>query len=140
MWSRNLFIFRDIHDSANISQTVLVKHENFIFQKDIPQVFGGNCKQLSFINSCDFLKLISYIFGRQDDDDILRFVSRNFLVSIFIFIKSHITSLISGAFIIPYFTVLIFGAIPVFFMELSMGQFTQEGPIHVWKMVPIFKG
>ncbi|XP_071175992.1 sodium-dependent noradrenaline transporter-like [Mytilus edulis] len=45
-----------------------------------------------------------------------------------------------GAFIIPYFTVLIFGAIPVFFMELSMGQFTQEGPIHVWKMVPLFKG
>ena len=61
MWSRSLFIFRDIHDSANTSQTVLVKHENFIFQKDIPQVFGGNSKQLSFINSCDFLELISYI-------------------------------------------------------------------------------
>ncbi|KAL5021739.1 hypothetical protein ScPMuIL_000894 [Solemya velum] len=45
-----------------------------------------------------------------------------------------------GAFIIPYFTVLIFGAVPIFFMELSLGQFHREGPINVWKIVPLFKG
>ncbi|OWF50839.1 sodium-dependent noradrenaline transporter-like [Mizuhopecten yessoensis] len=45
-----------------------------------------------------------------------------------------------GAFIIPYFTVLLLGAIPVFMMELSMGQYTQEGPIRVWKMSPLFRG
>ena len=47
---------------------------------------------------------------------------------------------ISGAFIIPYFTVLIFGALPIFFMELCLGQFHREGPITVWKIAPIFKG
>ncbi|XP_061166600.1 uncharacterized protein LOC133175501 [Saccostrea echinata] len=46
-----------------------------------------------------------------------------------------------GAFIIPYFTVLILGAVPVFFMELSMGQFSKEGPINVWNnLVPMFRG
>ncbi|KAJ8302631.1 hypothetical protein KUTeg_019027, partial [Tegillarca granosa] len=45
-----------------------------------------------------------------------------------------------GAFIIPYFTVLFLGAIPVFFMELSMGQFNREGPIKVWKIVPLCRG
>lgn len=45
-----------------------------------------------------------------------------------------------GAFIIPYFTVLVLGALPVFFMELCLGQFHREGPITVWKIAPIFKG
>ncbi|KAK3589108.1 hypothetical protein CHS0354_017450 [Potamilus streckersoni] len=45
-----------------------------------------------------------------------------------------------GAFIIPYFTVLILGALPIFFMEMSLGQFHREGPITVWKIVPICKG
>lgn len=46
-----------------------------------------------------------------------------------------------GAFIIPYFTVLVLGAVPVFFMELSMGQFSKEGPINVWNnLVPMFRG
>ncbi|WAR13442.1 SC6A2-like protein [Mya arenaria] len=45
-----------------------------------------------------------------------------------------------GAFIIPYFTTLVFGALPIFFMELCLGQFHREGPITVWKIAPIFKG
>ncbi|KAL3859350.1 hypothetical protein ACJMK2_009575 [Sinanodonta woodiana] len=45
-----------------------------------------------------------------------------------------------GAFIIPYFTVLILGALPIFFMEMSLGQFHREGPVTVWKIVPICKG
>lgn len=50
-------------------------------------------------------------------------------------------TIILGAFIIPYFTVLILGAVPVFFMELSMGQFSKEGPINVWNnLVPMFRG
>ena len=49
--------------------------------------------------------------------------------------------LFPGAFIIPYFTVLILGAIPVFFMELAMGQFSREGPINVWNnLCPMFRG
>ncbi|XP_025076147.1 sodium-dependent noradrenaline transporter-like isoform X2 [Pomacea canaliculata] len=45
-----------------------------------------------------------------------------------------------GAFLVPYFSVLIFGAMPVFFMELCLGQFHRQGPITVWKMAPMFKG
>ncbi|CAH1778665.1 unnamed protein product [Owenia fusiformis] len=45
-----------------------------------------------------------------------------------------------GAFLIPYFLMLVFGALPMFMMELSLGQFHREGAISVWKIVPLFKG
>ncbi|ELT96928.1 hypothetical protein CAPTEDRAFT_176318 [Capitella teleta] len=45
-----------------------------------------------------------------------------------------------GAFLIPYFLMLIFGAIPLFFMELVLGQFHRDGAIAVWKIVPLFQG
>ncbi|XP_052826373.1 sodium-dependent noradrenaline transporter isoform X1 [Octopus bimaculoides] len=45
-----------------------------------------------------------------------------------------------GAFLIPYFSVLLLLALPLFFMELVLGQFHRQGPITVWRMVPLFKG
>ena len=47
---------------------------------------------------------------------------------------------LSGAFLIPYFLMLICGAIPLFYMELCLGQFHRAGAITVWKISPIFKG
>ncbi|XP_037076970.1 sodium-dependent dopamine transporter-like [Pollicipes pollicipes] len=33
-----------------------------------------------------------------------------------------------------------FGALPLFFMELALGQFNRQGPITVWRICPLFKG
>ncbi|XP_059477468.1 sodium-dependent noradrenaline transporter-like isoform X2 [Neocloeon triangulifer] len=45
-----------------------------------------------------------------------------------------------GAFLIPYTLMLVFGAVPLFYMELILGQFNRQGPISVWKICPLFKG
>lgn len=45
-----------------------------------------------------------------------------------------------GAFLIPYTLMLALAGLPLFFMELSFGQFAGLGPITIWKISPIFKG
>ena len=46
-----------------------------------------------------------------------------------------------GAFLIPYVCFLLLGGIPLFFMELSIGQVLQAGPIKAWeKISPLFSG
>ena len=46
-----------------------------------------------------------------------------------------------GAFLIPYFINLIIVAVPLMYMEFSVGQFTRRGPIGAMaKICPFFKG
>ncbi|XP_053384842.1 sodium- and chloride-dependent glycine transporter 1-like [Mercenaria mercenaria] len=45
-----------------------------------------------------------------------------------------------GAFIIPYCLMLAFVGLPLFYMELSLGQFASLGPITIWKFNPLLKG
>ncbi|XP_008407459.1 sodium- and chloride-dependent neutral and basic amino acid transporter B(0+) isoform X2 [Poecilia reticulata] len=45
-----------------------------------------------------------------------------------------------GAFLIPYFTMLLVTGIPLFFLESSFGQFCSQGPINIWRAVPILQG
>ncbi|VDL64107.1 unnamed protein product [Nippostrongylus brasiliensis] len=44
------------------------------------------------------------------------------------------------AFFIPYLIVLVVAALPMFFMELVLGQFASLAAISVWNVVPLFKG
>ena len=41
---------------------------------------------------------------------------------------------------IPYTLFLIIAGMPLFYMELALGQYNREGAATVWKICPFFKG
>ncbi|KAK7096784.1 sodium- and chloride-dependent glycine transporter 1-like [Littorina saxatilis] len=45
-----------------------------------------------------------------------------------------------GAFFIPYFLFLMLCGLPLFFMEVSYGQFSSLSPLAIWRICPLFKG
>ncbi|KAJ1203926.1 hypothetical protein NDU88_007707 [Pleurodeles waltl] len=45
-----------------------------------------------------------------------------------------------GAFLVPYLFFMVIAGMPLFYMELALGQFNREGAAGVWKICPIFKG
>ncbi|XP_053359832.1 sodium- and chloride-dependent creatine transporter 1-like isoform X2 [Clarias gariepinus] len=44
-----------------------------------------------------------------------------------------------GVFFIPYILFIFLGGIPVFFLEIALGQFMKAGSITVWNIAPLFK-
>lgn len=49
-------------------------------------------------------------------------------------------SIFIGAFLIPYCIMLLVGGIPLFYMELALGQHERRGAITCWgNLVPLFK-
>lgn len=47
---------------------------------------------------------------------------------------------LQGAFLIPYLMMLALAGIPIFFLEVSLGQFASQGPVSVWKAIPALQG
>ncbi|XP_022235553.1 sodium- and chloride-dependent GABA transporter 1-like [Limulus polyphemus] len=45
-----------------------------------------------------------------------------------------------GAFLLPYFLSIILCGIPLFIMEVSIGQYMSTGGIAIWNLVPVLKG
>lgn len=45
-----------------------------------------------------------------------------------------------GAFLIPYVLFVVLGSLPVFFLEVTVGQYTRCGAMKAWKIVPVLKG
>ena len=51
-----------------------------------------------------------------------------------------VLSLLTGAFLIPYLLMMMFVGIPLFMLEVTIGQYSSSGPIMVWEASPLFKG
>ncbi|XP_078520700.1 sodium- and chloride-dependent creatine transporter 1 [Lissotriton helveticus] len=45
-----------------------------------------------------------------------------------------------GVFLIPYILIALLGGIPIFFLEIALGQFMKAGSIAVWNIAPLFQG
>ncbi|XP_052396446.1 sodium- and chloride-dependent creatine transporter 1 isoform X2 [Carassius gibelio] len=45
-----------------------------------------------------------------------------------------------GVFLIPYLLMVFVGGVPVFFLEIALGQFMKQGGVATWNIAPLFKG
>lgn len=52
----------------------------------------------------------------------------------------HPVFVCTGAFLVPYLFFMVIAGMPLFYMELALGQYNREGAAGVWKICPIFKG
>ena len=46
----------------------------------------------------------------------------------------------TGAFLVPYFFILIVVGFPMLLLEMGIGQFASLGPVSIWRFSPLFKG
>ena len=45
-----------------------------------------------------------------------------------------------GAFVIAFVVMLLCVGLPLFFIDVTISQFSKFGPLDVWKIVPPFRG
>ena len=48
--------------------------------------------------------------------------------------------LFSGAFLIPYITMVLLAGFPLIYLEFSFGQYGAQGVVSIWKACPLFQG
>lgn len=48
--------------------------------------------------------------------------------------------MISGAFLIIYVIVSVIFGIPLVFLDISLGQFSRQGPIKLWRALNLLRG
>ena len=48
--------------------------------------------------------------------------------------------IVVGSFLVTYLFMLAFMGLPLFFLELALGQYASSGAITIWRLAPIFKG
>lgn len=53
---------------------------------------------------------------------------------------TKVWTLFTGAFLIPYTIMLALVGLPLFYMEVVLGQYASLGPISIWRINPLFKG
>jgi len=41
---------------------------------------------------------------------------------------------------IPYVLMMLLVGLPVFFLELIVGQYSAAGPLNIWNIAPLFQG
>ncbi|VDO78136.1 unnamed protein product [Onchocerca flexuosa] len=46
----------------------------------------------------------------------------------------------TGSFLVVYLLFFSLGALPVFIMEITIGQYAQRGAMEIWNLCPLFKG
>jgi solute carrier family 6 GABA transporter-like protein 6/8/11/12/13 len=61
----------------------------------------------------------------------------NYVILVF---KYMSISFFPGAFFIPYILMIICGGIPIFILEVGLGQYMSQGGLHAWNISPLFKG
>lgn len=59
---------------------------------------------------------------------------------VFLTVPECIVCVSPGVFLIPYLLIVFVGGIPIFFLEIALGQFMKAGSINVWNIAPLFKG
>lgn len=66
-----------------------------------------------------------------------------FLIFVFLRMSAFLTLIIfflAGAFLIPYFLLVIIGGVPLFFLECAVGQFMGVSGFRAWAICPLFQG
>lgn len=94
-------------------------------QSDSTTVSSDTYKRETWTRSADFiLSIIGYSVGVSN---ILRFP--------YLCVRNG-----GGAFLIPFFFFVIFCGLPLFYLEICLGQFSGVSSLFVWNMCPLFKG